>query len=206
MDYPAICPRFSATFQLAGKEVKQVSLADSVSNSWNHGFGGYDPTDPNSGAPTTERNWLNKSVHVCSDRSIACYISNTSYQPLKDATELVIPSSERTQRAGNYSADSSLALPTDAWGSEYLLAVEGSSGLGCDRSQFAVVAAQDNTIVEIIPSVDVVASWEVTNSNSDYCDELPLATHAAGTPYEVLLQRGDGLFNRDYSKWCRYYG
>jgi PKD repeat protein len=70
---------------------------------------------------------------------------------------------------------STLVLPTAVLGKEYYAASYNPlSATNADRSEFAVVATVDNTIVEITPTA--------ADANG---------THAANIPYQVNLSKGD---------------
>lgn len=74
-------------------------------------------------------------------------------------------------------SDAALALPVDTFNTRYIAA---SYRPAFDASQFNVVAAFDNTVVTITPSVDLVG-------------------HAAGVPFSVTLDRGEGYYGQSLS-------
>ncbi|MFI5133601.1 MAG: PKD domain-containing protein, partial [Chitinophagales bacterium] len=97
----------------------------------------------------------NKGIHIVSDHPVVVYshILNSA-------------------RSG-----STLVLPTNVLGREYYVASYGSvagNGGSIQRSEFAVVAAQDSTTVEITPVAP--------DANN---------TYAANSPFQVLLNKGD---------------
>jgi hypothetical protein len=71
---------------------------------------------------------------------------------------------------GPATSDAALAVPQSGMGTEYFVA--GYPGSGPGESEFTVIASEDATTVTIIPSV-------------------PLGSHAAGVPYDVLLDPGE---------------
>ncbi len=80
-----------------------------------------------------------------------------------------------------FTSDAGMALPIDALGTSYLVTtMRGSTIVSQDRSQFLVLAAFDNTTVTITPR----ASVRIPSPGSN----VP-----AGTPFQVLLQRGQGF-------------
>ena len=65
----------------------------------------------------------------------------------------------------NSSSGASLILPTNTWGSSYsVLTVGGKTNAGVPHSFFYVQAAEDNTIVDIIPSADITANASGTST------------------------------------------
>lgn len=73
-----------------------------------------------------------------------------------------------------YTSDAAVALPIDTFNTEYIVA--SYSGVSSNDSEFAVVAAYDNTEVTITPSQAMVGG------------------HAAGVPFAVTLNRGEAFF------------
>ena len=71
-------------------------------------------------------------------------------------------------------SDAALALPVDVLNTEYVLA--SYRPVAPSDSEFLIIAAYDNTTITITPSVN-------------------LSGHLAGTPFNVLLNRGQGYFN-----------
>lgn len=71
-------------------------------------------------------------------------------------------------------SDASVALPVDTFNTEYIVA--SYVGLFSDDSEFAVVAAYDDTEVTITPSQAMAGG------------------HPAGTPFTVVLDRGEAYF------------
>lgn len=78
-------------------------------------------------------------------------------------------------------SDAALALPIDVMNTEYIALTYFSALHGQDFSEFVVVAAFDNTTVTITPS-KALASGE-----------------AAGVPFVVVLDRGEGFLARGVS-------
>jgi hypothetical protein len=74
-------------------------------------------------------------------------------------------------------SDAALALPVDTMNTEYILA--DYNGLGSSfQPHFVVYAAYDNTTVTITPTAALAGG------------------HAAGTPFNVVLNAGEGYFNQ----------
>lgn len=67
-----------------------------------------------------------------------------------------------------------LVLPTNVLGREYYVSSYTSVGGNNSRSEFAIVATEDNTLVEIKPTLADVGN-----------------THTANTPFQVTLNKGD---------------
>lgn len=114
-------------------------------------------TPPNSVAYNGQTTGIgsNKGIHIVSDHPVVVYshILNSA-------------------RSG-----STLVLPTNVLGREYYVSSYKSMGAGggnIRRSEFAIVASQDNTTVEITPVVP--------DANN---------TYAASTPFQVTLNTGD---------------
>ncbi len=71
-----------------------------------------------------------------------------------------------------FSSDAFMGLPTDAIGSDYfIMTYENQNSSGLSRSQFGVVATEDNTVVTIIP-------------------KGPIGVRPANVPYNVVLNAG----------------
>ena len=70
-----------------------------------------------------------------------------------------------------FTTDAFLALPTDVLGTQYLPL--GYPKGCCRAEEFGVAATEDNTTVTIVPKVDATGG------------------HAAGVPYNIVLNRGD---------------
>jgi len=72
-----------------------------------------------------------------------------------------------------FSSDAFVGLPTDAIGSDYfIMTYENQNFSGLSRSQFGVVATEDNTIVTIIP-------------------KGPIGFHPANVSYDINLDAGE---------------
>jgi hypothetical protein len=76
-----------------------------------------------------------------------------------------------------FSTDASLALPVEAMNTEYFVVSYPSTLVGADRSQFAVVAAFDNTTIEITPTA-------------------AMGTTAAGDTRVITLDRGESFLGQ----------
>ena len=72
-------------------------------------------------------------------------------------------------------SDAALALPTDVLNTDYIVASFFSTIVGSDRSEFAVIAAFDNTTVTITPTASLVGGF------------------AAGVPFDITLNKGEGF-------------
>ncbi|MBI1308059.1 MAG: PKD domain-containing protein [Bacteroidetes bacterium] len=92
-----------------------------------------------------------KGIHVVSQKKIVMY-SHIYYQ---------------------YRSDATLVLPTAACGKEYYAMAYDQIGPTTDRSQFMIIANQDDTKVKITPTVPLGGG------------------HAAGTPYTITLDEGE---------------
>jgi RHS repeat-associated protein len=77
---------------------------------------------------------------------------------------------------GVFSSDAYLALPVDALGTEHLVVTHTAGcSLGCQPSEFTVVATEDDTMLTITPSVRA-------GNNTNF--------RVAGVPYPVALDSG----------------
>ena len=82
------------------------------------------------------------------------------------------------------SSGASLILPVNTWGSNYsVLTVGGKTNSGVPHSFFYVQAAENNTIVDIVPSDDITATANGTTT-----------LYPAGVPFTITLNKGD-VFN-----------
>jgi len=82
------------------------------------------------------------------------------------------------------SSGATLVLPVNTWGSNYsVLTVGGKTNSGVPHSFFYVQAAEDNTIVDIVPSDDITATANGLT-----------VLYPAGVPFSVTLNKGD-VFN-----------
>lgn len=85
-------------------------------------------------------------------------------------------------------SDGMYVPPTIGWGKEYLVASfnshpGGSTGADGDLpSEFAIVAAEDSTLVTILPTTAI--------RNAENADQQ---LHAAGVPFTIRLQRGEAV-------------
>ena len=95
-----------------------------------------------------------------------------------------------------YSFDASFVLPVEALGSEYILQTDQQSQSESiqhgptETSSFLIIATEDNTVVEIMPSV------------------ATLKGHGAGVPYTIHMSKGDTYFVRSNysSEWRDFSG
>lgn len=76
-----------------------------------------------------------------------------------------------------YTSDAGLALPVDTMNTEYIVIDYNPAAVG---GQFLVSAAYDNTMVTITPKTHIQG-------------------HSAGTPFNVVLNRGEGYFGESLS-------
>jgi len=82
------------------------------------------------------------------------------------------------------SSGATMVLPTNTWGTEYtVLTTGGQTNSGVPHSFFFVQAAEDNTVIDIVPAADITAAANGTT-----------ALYTAGTPFSVILNKGD-VFN-----------
>lgn len=86
---------------------------------------------------------------------------------------------EPLEAGESYTSDASLLYPTHAWDTLHYVLAQPRLNVA-HESYFAVVAATDDTLVEITPSIDTKAGPGV-----------PAGT--AGVPFQVTLHRGDLL-------------
>lgn len=82
------------------------------------------------------------------------------------------------------SSGATMVLPTNTWGSDYTaLTTGGLTNNNYPHSFFFVMAAEDNTIVDITPSADITATASGTTT-----------LYPAGTTFSVTLNKGQ-VFN-----------
>jgi gliding motility-associated-like protein len=94
---------------------------------------------------------------------------------------------------GQDAAGAMLLFPTNTWGATYnVVSLGGKSNSGVPNSFFFVMAAQDQTQIEITPTADIIDSSSATlfNSNTPAANIL----HAAGVPFTITLNKGQ-IFN-----------
>jgi len=94
---------------------------------------------------------------------------------------------------GKDAAGAMLIFPTNTWGATYnVVSLGGKSNSGVPNSFFFVMAAQDQTQIEITPTADIIDSSSATlfNSNTPAANIL----HPAGVPFTVTLNKGQ-IFN-----------
>ncbi len=141
------------------------------------GFPTGDPNDPYNaiGASDTRLYYTgisNRAIHI------------TSNQPI-GAWQHVFST--------NNTAGGSLLIPAGVWSTSYIVQSRGGkSNTGIPNSFFFVIAERDSTIVQFIPSNDIVDS----SSATIFTDNHPAADvlYKAGNTYSVLLNRGQ-VFN-----------
>ncbi len=94
---------------------------------------------------------------------------------------------------GKDAAGAMLIFPTNTWGATYnVVSLGGKSNSGVPNSFFFVMAAQDQTQIEITPTADIIDSSSATlfNSNTPAANIL----HPAGVPFTITLNKGQ-IFN-----------
>ncbi len=94
---------------------------------------------------------------------------------------------------GTDCAGATLLLPTNTWGATYnVLSLGGTSNTGVPNSFFFVMAKDDNTQIEITPTVDIIDSSAATL----FSDNTPAGNikYPAGVPFTITLNKGQ-IFN-----------
>lgn len=82
------------------------------------------------------------------------------------------------------SSGATMVLPTNTWGSDYtVLTTGGQTNSGIPHSFFFVMAAEDNTIVDITPSADITQNAQGTT-----------VLYPAGVTFSITLNKGQ-VFN-----------
>jgi gliding motility-associated-like protein len=82
------------------------------------------------------------------------------------------------------SSGATLVLPTNTWGTQYTaLTTGGTSNSDYPHSFFFVIANEDNTQIEIVPSADITATATGTTT-----------LYPAGVPFTITLNKGE-VFN-----------
>ncbi|MBR5984143.1 MAG: gliding motility-associated C-terminal domain-containing protein [Bacteroidales bacterium] len=106
-----------------------------------------------------------------------CYITSTTSSAVNKG--LIITSTDTISLySSNFASatfDGSLVLPTSALGNEYIIQCYPPV---INESEFTITAVEDNTIVDITPSVSISAG----------------TTHTANTTFNVSLNRGQSVF------------
>jgi len=96
----------------------------------------------------------NNVVHAFANEEFVCYMTN------------IRP----------FSSDAALALPLDTYNTNFIVLSYFSNLVGVDRSEFAVAAPFDNTIVTITPANNLSSG------------------QPAGVPFNITLNSGEGFF------------
>ncbi len=94
---------------------------------------------------------------------------------------------------GTDAAGAMLLFPTNTWGATYnVLSLGGTSNSGVPNSFFFVMAAEDNTSIEITPTADIIDSSSATIFGTN----TPAANirYPANIPFTITLQKGQ-IFN-----------
>ncbi|UAY53648.1 PKD domain-containing protein [Ferruginibacter albus] len=103
-----------------------------------------------------------------------------------------VPISAYEYSDGTDVGGATLLLPTDTWGSSYTVStVGGYTNAGLSNSFFFVMAAEDNTVIDIVPSQDIVDSSNKTifkDGTSAY------VKYPKGVPFSITLNKGQ-VFN-----------
>ncbi len=95
-----------------------------------------------------------------------------------------IPISVWAHIYASQSSGATMVLPTNTWGSDYtVLTTGGQTNSGIPHSFFFVMAAENNTIIDITPSADITANAQGTT-----------VLYPAGVPFSVTLNKGQ-VFN-----------
>lgn len=156
-----------------------------------------------SGTVTNPRTSWSQSFTVGDESVVVLYIPEeqgynennegvpSNFGLLLTATDTV---SVYTANCATYSFDATFVLPTESLGSTYIVQSDSQSRTNAsfedqETGAFLIVAAEDNTEIDIIPSVKT------------------LDGHVAGTSYSVTLDRGQTYYmrsnntteNRDFS-------
>ncbi len=104
-----------------------------------------------------------------------------------------IPVAAYEHTYGTDCAGATLLLPTNTWGATYnVLSLGGTSNTGVPNSFFFVMAKEDNTQIQITPTVDIIDSSAATL----FSDNTPAANikYPAGVPFLITLNKGQ-IFN-----------
>jgi gliding motility-associated-like protein len=92
---------------------------------------------------------------------------------------------------GRDAAGATLLFPTNTWGASYnVLTIGGTSNSGVSNSFFFVMAAEDNTLVDIIPTADIADSSRA----SIFRDNGNIIKYPRGVPFTIKLNKGE-IFN-----------
>lgn len=134
---------------------------------------------------TTTFNVAANSTYKCvipSAQHSQCYLTETTSSAVNKG--LLITSTDTislySSNFASASFDGSIVLPTTALGNEYIIQCYPPV---INTSEFSITATEDNTIVDITPSVNVSAG----------------TTHNANTTFNVSLNRGQSIFLRSTS-------
>ncbi len=93
---------------------------------------------------------------------------------------------------GKDAAGAMLLFPTNTWGSTYnVLSLGGKSNSGAPNSFFFVMASEDNTIIEITPSANIIDSSSNSLFNSGTTTNIK---YPANVPFQITLNKGQ-VFN-----------
>jgi PKD repeat protein len=93
---------------------------------------------------------------------------------------------------GKDAAGAMLLFPTNTWGSTYnVLSLGGKSNSGAPNSFFFVMASEDNTVIEITPSANIIDSSSNSLFNSGTTTNIK---YPANIPFQITLNRGQ-VFN-----------
>ena len=159
-----------------------------------------------SGTVTNPRTSWSQSFTVGDESVVVLYIPEeqgynegnegvpSNFGLLLTATDTV---SVYTSNCATFSFDASFVLPTESLGSNYIVQCDSQSRTNAmftdqETGVFLIVATEDNTVIDIIPSVKT------------------LDGHEAGTSYSVTLDRGQTYYmrsnnstnQRDFSGTC----
>ena len=93
---------------------------------------------------------------------------------------------------GKDAAGAMLLFPTNTWGATYnVLSLGGKSNSGSPNSFFFVMASEDNTVIEITPSANIIDSSSNSLFNTSTTTNIK---YPANTPFTITLNKGQ-VFN-----------
>ncbi|MGH1363750.1 MAG: FlgD immunoglobulin-like domain containing protein [Calditrichia bacterium] len=81
-----------------------------------------------------------------------------------------------------FTSDAALALPTDTYNTEFFINTYDVANHGSDASEFALVAAFDNTTVTVTPKSTLVGGF------------------VANTPFDITLNKGQGFLGQAFTR------
>lgn len=93
------------------------------------------------------------------------------------------------------SAAGSMVFPTNTWNNSYSVQAYGNNtNSGVPNSFFFVIAEEDNTEIEITPTVDILSDATTNIFAVTDGSPAPIVAYPAGVPFTITLNRGQ-VFN-----------